>query len=181
MSLPYALLALLLDCPSSGYDLNKRFETSVGCFWKASHQQIYRELSKLEQAGWVEAEHQAQSGKPDKKIYHLTAIGREELARWTAQPCDITPIKEEILVKLFSGGLVDPTVIRQHLEAHRRQYQGLLALYRTLETTAFPGDVTALTVPDHLRYLTLRCGIHYATGWIAWCDESLAYLDSVQV
>ncbi len=180
MSLSYALLALLLDRPNSGYDLNKCFETSIGCFWKASHQQIYRELGKLEQAGWVEVEHHAQSGKPDKKIYHLTAIGREELARWTAQPCDMTPVKEEILVKLFAGELVDRAVIRQHIESHRRQYQGLLALYRTIEANAFPGDRSTLTVPDQLRYLTLRCGMHYATGWIAWCDESLAYLDAMQ-
>ena len=31
----------------SGYELAKTFDSSIGFFWKADHQQIYRELSKL--------------------------------------------------------------------------------------------------------------------------------------
>ncbi len=66
MALAHAILAALLDCPCSGYDLRKRFEGSVGFFWQASFQQIYRELGKLEELGWVESEAIVQQGRPDK-------------------------------------------------------------------------------------------------------------------
>ncbi|MCS6814837.1 MAG: PadR family transcriptional regulator, partial [Cyanobacteria bacterium] len=60
MALSHALLSLLLHQPSSGYDLAKQFdcsvEGSVGFFWGASHQQIYRELTRLEEQGWLRSE-----------------------------------------------------------------------------------------------------------------------------
>lgn len=175
MSLSYALLALLLDRPRSGYELNKAFEGSIGCFWKASHQQIYRELGKLEELGWVRAELVPQDGKPDKKIYSANELGQAELTTWTAQPADITPIKEEILIKLFVGTLVEPEVLKSHVQQHRQRFEGLLATYQTIAAKGFP-DPRDLAVEDHLRYLTLRCGIRYATSWIGWCDEVLEYL-----
>lgn len=178
MSLSYALLALLNDCPSSGYELNKAFETSVGCFWKASHQQIYRELGKLESWHWVSVELVPQSGKPDKKVYQMTALGRQELAAWVAQPADVPPIKEEILVKLFVGNLVEPAVLQRQITHHRQHYEALLATYRQIEAKGFP-DRAQRDRADQLRYLTLRCGIRYATSWLEWCDEVLAELDTL--
>jgi DNA-binding PadR family transcriptional regulator len=175
MSLSYALLALLLDRPSSGYELNKAFEGSIGCFWKASHQQIYRELGKLEELGWVNAELVPQVGKPDKKIYSVNALGRSQLIAWTARPADITPIKEEILIKLFVGTLVEPHVLQSHIQQQRQNYAALLATYQTIAAKWFPAPQN-LPVEDHLRYLTLRCGMRYARSWIDWCDEVLAYL-----
>ncbi len=76
MSLAHAMLALLVHCPQSGYDLTKTFEESIGCFWKATHQQIYRELGKLEAQGWVEPEVIPQEGRPDKKLYTITGAGK---------------------------------------------------------------------------------------------------------
>jgi len=46
MSLPHALLTSLLEQPCSGMDLARRFGRSIGFFWPATHQQIYKELGK---------------------------------------------------------------------------------------------------------------------------------------
>ncbi len=80
MALAHAILALLVNCPQSGYDLTKNFEQSVGCFWKATHQQIYRELAKLESQGWVQPQTVVQEGRPDKKVYGITPSGQQHLA-----------------------------------------------------------------------------------------------------
>ncbi|MGW4568360.1 PadR family transcriptional regulator, partial [Streptomyces sp. NPDC004561] len=48
MSLPHAILTALLEKPSSGLELTRRFDKSIGYFWSATHQQIYRELGRLE-------------------------------------------------------------------------------------------------------------------------------------
>jgi DNA-binding PadR family transcriptional regulator len=64
MSLAHAILVSLVDCPSSGYDLAKKFDGSVGFFWQATHQQIYRELHRLQDKGWIDAEVIAQESRP---------------------------------------------------------------------------------------------------------------------
>ena len=49
MALSHAIMTALLEDDLSGYELAKRFDTSLGFFWRASHQQIYQELRKLEE------------------------------------------------------------------------------------------------------------------------------------
>ena len=48
MSLPHALLTSLAERPGSGSELAGRFDRSIGYFWQATHQQIYRELARLD-------------------------------------------------------------------------------------------------------------------------------------
>jgi len=81
MALDHALLVSLLEKPSSGYELARRFDRSIGYFWHATHQQIYRVLSRMEAEGWISAEVQAGETAPDRKIFTVTANGRAELAR----------------------------------------------------------------------------------------------------
>jgi len=42
MPLDHALLVALSERPASGLELARRFDRSIGYFWHASHQQIYR-------------------------------------------------------------------------------------------------------------------------------------------
>ncbi|GAA3053757.1 hypothetical protein GCM10020000_39620 [Streptomyces olivoverticillatus] len=51
MSLRHAMLGLLADRPASGYDLMKRFETSLSNVWPATQSQVYGELGKLAKSG----------------------------------------------------------------------------------------------------------------------------------
>lgn len=53
MSLRHAILTALIEEPSSGLALTRRFDRSIGYFWQATHQQVYRELGKLEMEGLV--------------------------------------------------------------------------------------------------------------------------------
>ena len=53
MALGEAILVCLAEEPLTGYDLAKSFDTSIGFFWRADHQQIYRELKRLRTNGWV--------------------------------------------------------------------------------------------------------------------------------
>lgn len=47
MSLPHVILTVLSTRDATGYDITKEFSASIGYFWKASHQQVYRELNKM--------------------------------------------------------------------------------------------------------------------------------------
>lgn len=178
MALAHAILVSLLDCPSSGYDLAKRFDGSVGFFWDASHQQIYRELGKLENAGTITAETIQQDTRPNKKLYSITAAGKTLLADWMRTPSALSPLKDDLLVKLFGGYLVEPAVILQELRQHRKLHQTRLVEYQAIEERFFP-DIEALTPQQTYQYLTLRNGIQYEQGWLKWCDEALSTVQAL--
>ena len=52
-----------------------------------------------------------------------------------------------------------------------------LAAYRDIENKYFLNCET-LSPSARFQYITLRNGIHYETGWLAWCDETLATLET---
>ncbi len=175
MALAHAILVSLVDRPCSGYDLAKQFDGSVGYFWSASHQQIYRELSKLEAQGWITSETIAQAGRPDKKLYQVTELGEQQLRSWIAQPSEPTPIKDDLLVKIFAGYIASPQIILEELERHREAHLKRLSQYKVLQQQYFQNP-QALPLPAKFRYLTLRNGIHYETEWLAWIDEAVQLL-----
>ncbi|MGF1478041.1 MAG: PadR family transcriptional regulator [Cyanophyceae cyanobacterium] len=184
MALAQAILSVLVTYPSSGYDLTKRFdnsvEGSVGFFWNAKPQQIYRELSRLEDKGWLESETVRQENRPDKKIYSVTALGKQQFSEWIADSEDATPIKDDLLVKLFAGYLVPRQVILDKLEAHRLQHQQTLAIYREIEQNYF-SKPQQLSAELKFNYATLLRGIHYELGWLSWCEQVVPLLQPPSV
>lgn len=178
MALSHAILVSLMDCPCSGYDLAKRFDRSVGYFWDASHQQIYRELAKLESEGKIVAERVDQEGRPSKKIYEITEAGRLLLQSWIEQPAAISPIKDDLLVKLFGGYVVPREVMLAELKRHYQQHQARLAEYRAIQQTFLAGDRPLSTVSQY-QYLTLLNGLKFEEAWLSWCHEAIAYLTQV--
>lgn len=179
MSLSYAILAFLAEFSSSGYELGKHFDSSVGYFWSATHQQIYRELHKLEALEWICAETIAQSSRPDKKVFSITDTGKEHLRKWISQPSSISATKEEILVKIFAGNLVPKSTIIQDLHNLHHLHEERLKVYREIETQYF-SDVNSGTDAQKFQYLTLRRGIRLEEDWMAWCNEAINFLGENQ-
>ena len=64
MSLPHVILTVLSTRDATGYDITKEFSATIGYFWKASHQQVYRELNKMAQNQLVTCVLEPQEGKP---------------------------------------------------------------------------------------------------------------------
>jgi DNA-binding PadR family transcriptional regulator len=178
MALSHAILAGLICKPCSGYDLRKNFEGSVGFFWRATFQQVYRELTKLEEQGLITAETIHQTQRPDKKVYAVTPAGLEYLQDWIAQPVAISPIKDDLLVKLFVGHLVPKQTMVAELEQHRRGHLEQLATYEAIAQQYFP-DPSNLSLEDKFQYMTLRNGIHYETAWLQWCEETINSIESI--
>ncbi len=172
MALAHAILAVLVHQPRSGYDLTKHFERSIGFFWNASHQQIYRELAKLEVQNWIAAEAIAQEGRPDKKLYHLTPLGQQHLTQWITEPCEAVAMKDDLLVKVFVGSLVSASAIAKELARHRQLHSEKLATYKTIQQEYFQAP-QQLSGVDLFPYLTLRRGIRHEQEWIDWCNEAL--------
>jgi DNA-binding PadR family transcriptional regulator len=175
MALSHALLATLSSGYYSGYDLSKQFSGSVGFFWQATQQQIYRELTKLEEQGYLSAEVVPQSGRPDKRMLTITTAGQTYLQDWIRKPCNMSPIRDDLLVKLFAGHLSDRYTLRQELEHHQSQHQANLDAYRRIEDKYFKNPELCESI-DQLRYLTLLNGIQFERGWLTWCEKAIAAL-----
>ncbi len=71
-----ALLSLLADGPAHGYELMKRLEQRSGGTYQASAGTVYPVLQQLEDEGLATSEL-----ADGKKVYSITAAGREELTR----------------------------------------------------------------------------------------------------
>jgi len=175
MALAHAILAALINAPCSGYDLAKRFDGSVGFFWSASHQQIYRELSKLEDQGWISCQTILQAGRPDKKLYSVTDLGEQQLKKWIAQPCEPTPIKDDLLVKIFAARVASKETILAEIEQHQKAHLEKLSTYENLKQHYFRNP-QKLSQPEQFQYLTLLNGISYEKHWLAWCDGVIELL-----
>ena len=147
-----AILACLTERPMTGYELAKTFDASIGFFWKADHQQIYRELSKLRDRGHVQAREVVQSGKPNKLVYTLTADGKAALRHWAARPSVPPSIKDDLLVRLYALDSVDIEPLRAdlmaRLEHHRDRYDRYERLLnkRFPQGTAAPADLGKLLI-----------------------------------
>ena len=180
MALPHAILVSLCEQSGSGYELTHRFDRSIGYFWSATHQQIYRTLRTMEDDGWVSATVVAQRGRPDKKVYTVSEAGRAELARWIAAPLGGAgsggAASRELAVKLRGAAYGDSGALHEQVVTLRAERAQLLDTYRGFEKKQFP-DPKALRDSALHQYLVLRGGIRTEEGTIDWLNEVASALE----
>jgi PadR family transcriptional regulator AphA len=100
------ILGFLRFRPRSGYDIKRSVELSTRFFWGASFGQIYPELNRLERSGLVEVEQSAEAGRR-RKVFRLTKEGERALDDWMRSESDLFQYRDEGLLRLFFGDLVD--------------------------------------------------------------------------
>ena len=172
MALEHAILVSLAEKSASGYDLARRFDASIGHFWKASHQQIYKVLGRMESDKWVESHLVEQSGRPDKKVYAITGEGSAELLRWSSTPTPIEYPRSEIAVKVRGLRFGDRDAVLSDVRVRREAHVAQLAYYEASAAKHYP-DPSAVAEDALGAYLVLRAGVMQEQAGIAWCDEIL--------
>ncbi len=118
-TLRYIILGLLGARPMTGYDIKQAFDRALASYWNAGNSQIYTTLKNLSAAKLVELEVIVQKTRPNRKVYHLTAAGREELDRWLKEDVPERFTKDDFLTKLFFCGETSDAVTLRHLVEHR--------------------------------------------------------------
>ena len=173
MALEHALLVALSERPGSGLELAGRFERSIGFFWHATHQQIYRVLRRMETDGWLSVETVPQAGKPGQQVYTVSDTGRAGARRLAgrAAPDGVLPQRPRgeaprCVVRRTRGILLRR--VRETVADHETR----LAHYRDLEARDYPVPAD-LAGPDLDQYLVLRGGIRLEEFWIGWLNEYL--------
>jgi DNA-binding PadR family transcriptional regulator len=154
----YVILGMLAWGPMSGYDIKAAVDQSTRFFWAASYGQIYPELRRLSEAGLVEGEAEAGSGRR-RTAHRLTAAGHRALADWLAEEPRTFEMRDEALLKLFFAGAA-PETAAGSLDAKRGYHEAKLRQLRAIEATGRPQGFTALV---------LRFGIESSEWMVDWC------------
>ena len=176
MALGDAILVLLTERPMTGYELAKTFDTSIGFFWRADHQQIYRELARLRDRGHVQGREIVQSGKPNKLVYTLTPEGKAALRQWATRPSSPASIKDDLLVRLYALDSIDIDPLRADLMARLEYHRDQFSRYERILTKRFPQGTASPA--DIGKLLGLRMGLRYQRAVAEGCEEALLTLSA---
>jgi DNA-binding PadR family transcriptional regulator len=162
------ILGFLAARPRSGYEIKTAVDRSTRFFFSASYGQIYPELRRLAEAGLVEGEDDPQGGRP-RRVFRLTAEGRATVLGWLEDPAGGLEMRDEVLLKVFFSGDLDPAHRRLLLAAMRERHERVLTALRHVEAT-LTEDVT-----DAQRaVLGYGLGLH---SWVVeWCRATEARL-----
>ncbi len=180
MSLPHAILGFLNVMPLTGYDLKTQaFDKTVAHFWPAVLPQIYRELDKMAAKGWVESEIEVQEGKPNRKVYRITASGMVELARWLRSYQPPPAHREAFLIQLFFAAQLKNEEILALLRQQRQAHAEKLEAYRAIHIPR--GDTPHEERERTLRWLTLDLGLRHEQMYLDWLDNAIATVEAFAV
>ncbi|MEO0410234.1 MAG: PadR family transcriptional regulator [Pseudomonadota bacterium] len=115
-------LGILSLGEATGYEIKKLVADGAFSFFsEASYGSIYPALTKLMEAGLVTCRSQSQDGRPDKKIYSLTAAGEAELKTNILQSPGPDKQRSEFLATVLFSEAVSPERLTLLL-AERKQY-----------------------------------------------------------
>jgi DNA-binding PadR family transcriptional regulator len=177
MALGDAILACLTERPMTGYELAKTFDSSIGFFWKTDHQQIYRELSRLRDRGYIQGREVVQTGKPNKLVYTLTSEGRAAFRNWAARPSTPASIKDDLLIRLYALEAVDIEPLRADLMARLEHHRDRYERYERIVKKRFPDGVASPA--DMGKLLNLRIGLRHEKMVAEWCEEAITALSAL--
>ncbi len=191
MSLRYALLALLTSTPMTGYDISRRFQSTVGHVWHAPDSQIYPELRKMESEGLVEAEAVEDGARGEKRFYRPTETGIAALRDWMSAPIKYALDRDPAHLKAAYFEWSDPESARRMLEGHMRYYEELRTQWdgqiRDIDDGTSPVLSRRLEGRDEreqrriaaFKRFTYEGLIARAEAEIGWARQGLHLLDEV--
>lgn len=100
MDLRAAMLGLLNQKPSSGYDLKRIMAESDLFYWSGNNNQIYRLLLELQQEGMVTCVVQPQQSLPARKVFSITEKGRAALRQNLLGAPEAPELHKNFLIQL---------------------------------------------------------------------------------
>ncbi|SKB71833.1 transcriptional regulator, PadR family [Arthrobacter sp. 31Cvi3.1E] len=191
MSLRYALLALLTVEPMTGYDLSKRFESSVAFVWHAPDSQIYPELRRMEKDGLLSGEEVPWGSRGKKTQYRISAEGVAVFRAWMNTPLEYSRERDPAHLKAAYLEWAEPASARAHMEAHiayhtmrREQWKAMINELRSGTSVMLSKRLEATPEADRQRtteykIFTYEGLVARADAEIEWGCRGLTLIDSL--
>lgn len=167
----YAVLGVLAGKPRSGYEILQFMRQSTAHFWQESDASIYPMLKQLEKEGKITGQQESQ-GKRERRVFEITQTGLEEVQHWLALPAQQETHRNEFLLKLFFGALINENQITTLLQKQLAKIENEKKTYRHIEKSVvakFPDSN-----PHKLFWgLALQYGITQCNCEEQWLKKSL--------
>ena len=164
----YVVLGMIATGRRSGYAMSRTAKDATRHFWATSDGQIYPQLKKLAEDGYITGERESQGGR-ERVMYSLTDRGQEALDDWLnsgARPR--LEYRDEGVLKLFFAEAVSVEQLRAQIAVMRERHRRAVETLTELRSKA--GDQAC-------AHLTLRYGLdlqEFAIDWYDRLDERLA-------
>ncbi len=123
-SVNWAVLGLVIEKPSYGYEIGRRFIARFGGFIPASLSNIYTTLDRLVRMGLVEPTHAqatTASGRQHKLHYRATSEGARAYRAWLARKLRELDQRSELLLRLLSVCLRGVPALDEVLERYEAE------------------------------------------------------------
>ena len=163
----YAILGMLLEGPSTGYEIKSLMGRSTVYFWRESDSTIYPMLKVLAKEGKVLSKI-VHVGKKKKEIFSITETGRTDFKAWLESSTGTETPRNEFLLKLFFVTNREEMIrlFQERLEKAEKIYEEYKKIEERLETLSeFPNKA--------IRLKALRYGIAQLALEIQWLKEGI--------
>ena len=170
-----AVLGALSVEPMTAYAMREAIRDVLGHFWSESFGQIYPTLASLQAEGYVERNPGA---RPGSFIFTLTGSGKGRLRQLLGEQISIVPPRNGLLLRLFFGRTLGVEGCQELLRTARDDARCRLAEYELLARKVSEEDRYSPDLPFQL--LTISAARHAAQSVIAWAEESLNVLDTLE-
>ncbi len=154
---------------ATGYEIRKMsIDGKYSHFIDASYGSIYPALNKLEVEGMVTCREETHPGKPARKIYSITAMGREELIKALQEPPTPDVFRSSFLMIAISAEMLSRETVTRAIDTHKEQLQHELAIIEQIETNS---------VPACFRWAA-RYGMHCMSQSLKFLEENRSELEA---
>jgi DNA-binding PadR family transcriptional regulator len=107
----WLVLALVIQQPSHGYEIDRRYDSRFGSFLPLTTSRVYGALARLSDAGLIERIALKPEGRSRKQhklrqSYRATRTGVQAYRQWAAERMLDDPQRVEILSRIASVGLL---------------------------------------------------------------------------
>ena len=121
-------LAVLARGDASGYEIKKALEEApFSHFQDTGFGSIYPALNRLTEEGLATGATMAQEKRPDKKVYSITAPGREALVSALLEPPGPDRYRSDFLFVLFLGEMLPAAHLARVLDERIAFYEERIA------------------------------------------------------
>ena len=163
----YAILGVLFDGPTSGYEIKSLMARSAAYFWRESDSTIYPMLKVLAKEGKVLPK-TVYVGKKKKEIFSMTEAGREEFKVWFESPTGSETPRNEFLLKLFF--VTDQKEMARLFQERLEKVEEIHEEYKKIEERLEGIDDSPQKL---IRLKALRYGIALLESEIQWLNDEI--------
>ncbi|MET4004931.1 MULTISPECIES: PadR family transcriptional regulator [Arthrobacter] len=175
------ILGHLVRTPMAGYDLHK-WLNQEGPFFGYTPQpsQIYRQLTKCLDKGWVNLVIDHRNTGPDAKVYRLTDAGVATFKEWALSPHvpTVRPLDSDFQMRFLLTGILGPEVALKILSTeldYRRDQQRVKAYSDDLDPEDAAIEVDATWHKELVRLGRERSYL-LGTTYLTWLELTHARL-----